>query len=262
MNPLENRKSRQNLGLIALIALLIALPGRPAGVDARRATAEPEWALHPPDCKRDKVAWERFDPYGRWMDSFDKNWRNDLKQVELYKKNKDAWHAAWLKEDVVDTTWIDIDGDGWCDVITSAHRESYTTFSGKPILLKEPRGIYLRTKDGFKSMLPGSNTGEFEGSSITVYWDLKERSAVLIKRVFQGNLISAGDDQENQFHLRHMLRGAFTSLAAGKQDVYQDYYVEVEPLLYNGVLPDEVARRIWEEEARRAGVQDLFTWSK
>ncbi len=64
------------------------------------------------------------------------------------------------KEDAVDVTWVDVDGDDWCDAITSGDTEPYKNAKGKPVLLFEPRGIYLRTDQGFKPFKDGTITGE------------------------------------------------------------------------------------------------------
>ena len=74
------------------------------------------------------------------------------------------------KEDAVDVTWVDIDGDGWCDAITSGDIEPYKNAKGKPALLFEP-GQSFCERVKLQALPENMITGEYEGSSFTVYWD-------------------------------------------------------------------------------------------
>lgn len=154
---------------------------------------------------------------------------------------------------MVDVTWVDINGDGWCDAITSGEKEVFKQ-AGKPLLLRAPRGIYLKTGDSFKPLKDGMISSEFEGSSITVYWDNVTRSAVIYKHIWQGNFIGGGGDGGDEFHVRQMLRAMFAAHRAGNFDAENAYFSEVDPFLYTHQMRHAVADRIWQEEAKRAGV--------
>lgn len=209
-----------------------------------------------PYCEKDAAAWGNFSPYDEWMAERGRNPRGKMKPRSEYARERATYNKHWKKLDAVDKTWIDIDGDGWCDVITSGDEEPYKYRKDKPTLLLSPRGIYMRTPSGFKSYKPGMITGEYEGVSFTAYWDTEAKATLLVQRVYQGNLVGAGGDGDSQFHLRHMLRASFEALAAGNRPEYWDYHEEAAPFFYNRAIPEDTAWAIWEEEARRAGVRD------
>ncbi len=232
---------------VAVVALAIAtcpvqgqdLPSGASESDAQ-ATA---LTIELPACKRDRKAWKAFSPWA-------------------YLR-KEAWTATeiarldkfWRKEDAIDVTWVDIDGDGWCDAITSGDKEPYKHAKGKPVLLFEPRGIYLRTEHGFKPFRDGMIAGEYEGSSFTIYWDTKSHSAAIYSRIWQGNLIAGLGLGDDAFHFRQMLRASFAAHKLGNVDEESQYLTEVEPFLYTSRhIPRSLAKRIWAEEARRAKV--------
>lgn len=226
-----------------------------ANADARK---EPTWLLEFPKCERDEKSWKNYSPLANLMDWTDPGWRKSPKELARFKKYNRIAKQTWLREDAVDFTWIDIDGDGWCDVITSSASEPYNKQTGKPILLLSPQGIYLRTQQGFKPHKSGMMTNEYHGSSLIAYWDTVSKSAVLITRVYQGNLVDPGDSHEDEYHFRQLLRAAFSALAAGDEETYDRYYIEAEPFFHGGRLMPGVAEEIWEEEARRAGVRDKY----
>lgn len=200
-----------------------------------------------PACKRDMKAWKAFSP---WAYLRKEAWTPE----EIARLDK-----SWRKEDAVDVTWVDIDGDGWCDAITSAYEEPYKNAKGKPVLLFQPRGIYLRTGRGFKPFGGGSLSADHEGSSFTIYWDTQSHSAVIFTRVYQGNAVGGIGEGSDEFHLRQMLRASFAAHKAGRAEEENDYYVEVESFLYTTLqIPRAISKRVWAEEAQRAGVDLEF----
>jgi len=200
-----------------------------------------------PVCRRDMVMWRGFSPWNR------------LRQEGESDATIARLSAHWRKEDAVDVTWVDIDGDGWCDAITSGQKETFKA-SVKPMLLYAPRGIYLRTPQGFKPYRPGMLTGEYEGSSFVLYWQKSSKSAVIYIRVYQGNLIQGLGGKGDEFHVRHMLRAAFAGHRAGDMEVESAYLAEVDPFFYRSGMERAVARQIWKEEAERAGVDEEFPY--
>lgn len=159
-------------------------------------------------------------------------------------------------------TWVDIDGDGWCDAITSADEEPYKNAKGKPVLLLQPRGIYLRTERGFEPFGGGRLSVDHEGSSFTVYWDTESHSAAIYSRIWQGNLLAGLGPGDDAFHFRQMMRASFAAHKAGNVDEESQYATEVEPFLYTSrYLPRAVVKRIWAEEAQRAGVDLAFPYA-
>ncbi|MBL0945522.1 MAG: hypothetical protein IBJ04_14420 [Hydrogenophaga sp.] len=200
-----------------------------------------DWTIDLPVCKQDLPMWKAFSPWHR------------LKR----QGRSEAWIASltkhWREADAVDVTWVDIDGDGWCDAITSGTKETHRQ-AGKPIMLYAPRGIYLRTDRGFKPFKDGMITSEYEGSSFTIYWDNVSKSAVIYKHIWQGNFVGGGGDGGDEFHVRQMLRAMFAAHKAGQAEEEFAYFIEVDPFLYTHQMPHAVADRIWQEEARRAGV--------
>ena len=242
---------------MAIVALTVAtapVQGRGASSNEAASNAEATKSeaialtIDLPSCKQDNKAWANFSP--RKLNIDPKLWN-----LPSYKKRIRESDARWRKRDAVDVTWVDIDGDGWCDAITSGDKEPYKNAKGKPVLLFQPRAIYLRTSQGFMPFRDGMITGEYEGSSFTIYWDTRSQSAVIFIRVYQGNAIGGIGDGSEEFHLRQMLRASFAAHKAGKAEEENDYYVEVEPFLYTRLqIPRPVAKRIWAEEAQRAQV--------
>jgi hypothetical protein len=210
--------------------------------------SEADWTVDLPPCKRDVPMWKAFSPWGY------------LRQEGESEATVARLTSRWRKEDAVDVTWVDIDGDGWCDAITSGQEEVYKQ-GGKPILLYSPRGIYMRTANGFKAFKVGMIPSDYEGSSFTIYWDNVSKSAVIYKRIWQGNLVGGGGgDGGDEFHVRHMLRAMFAAQKANKDREAFDYFTEVDPFFYTRQMPRDVARRIWNEEAERAGVDEAFPY--
>ncbi len=236
---------------VAMAALIIAagpVQGQEPPTTASTSTNDiTGLTIDLPECKRDINAWKVFSPW-----------------AYLRKRSRTAAEIArldkrWRKKDAVDVTWVDIDGDGWCGAVTSGDKEPYKSAKGKPVLLFQPRAIYLRTSQGFMPFRDGMITGEYEGSSFTIYWDTRYQSAVIFIRVYQGNAIGGIGDGSEEFHLRQMLRASFAAHKAGKAEEEHDYYVEVEPFLYTRLqIPRPVAKRIWAEEAQRAQVDLEF----
>lgn len=232
---------------IAMTALIIA--ANPAqGQDSSNSTGASNaeatgLTIDLPVCKRDMKAWRAFSP---WAYLRTKAWT----VAEIARLDR-----SWRKEDAVDVTWVDIDGDGWCDAITSGDKEPHKNAKGKPVLLFEPRGIYLRTRTGFAPFKDGMITGEFEGSSFTIYWDTESHSAAIYTRIWQGNLIGGLGLADDAFHFRQMLRASFAAHKAGNIEEESQYYTEVAPFLYTSRhISRPVAKRIWNEEAQRAQV--------
>lgn len=255
------RKCRRVLSfpLVVVLCMLFSSELVHAGDALVKAEGEhPSYSVHLPDCKRDVDTWKQFSPMAHWMDRNVSDWRTNPKEMARFRKHYKSSQRTWIKEDVVDTTWIDIDGDGWCDVITSGDHEPYKEGKGRPVLLSNPHGIYMRTEKGFQPYKPGMITNEYLGSSLTVYWDQVHKEAVLVKRIFQGNLVGVGEDADNAFHFRQMLRAAFSALAEGDKETYYSYFEEAQPFLYDFRLPAEISDRVWQEEAKRAGVEDMF----
>ncbi|MGC4395764.1 hypothetical protein [Hydrogenophaga sp. T2] len=213
------------------------------------STPTVDWTIDMPACKRDMLGWQTFSPWNR------------LRQKGDAESTITRLTAQWRKDDAVDVTWVDIDGDGWCDVITSAHMEMFKNPHRMPVLLKFPRGIYLRTEHGFEPFKVGMDTSEYDGSSFTIYWDNVSKSAVIYKRIWQGNLVGGGGgDGGDEFHVRHMLRAMFAAQKANRDREAFDYFTEVDPFFYTHQMPHEVAKRIWNEEAERAGVDEAFPY--
>lgn len=219
------------------IAAGLAISQDMASVPNASIVAAMDLTIDLPPCRDDANAWRTF---SRWAHLRQRAW--SLQEIAKLDQR-------WRKEDAVDITWVDIDGDGRCDVISSGDEEPYKHASGKPTLLLQPRGIYLRTAKGFKVFKE-----QFEGSSFTLYWDKRSRSAVIFKRVYQGNLVGGGSDNSDEFHLRQTLRAAFAAKRAGNAEEEGRYLDEANPFLYTDQVPKPVAKRIWTEEARRAGV--------
>lgn len=207
-----------------------------------------DWTIDLPLCKQDLPMWKSFSPWHRL--------REQGRTEEWISSLTTQWH----REDAVDVTWVDIDGDGWCDAITSGDKEIYKQ-GRRPLLLQTPRGIYMRTENGFKPFKVGMITSDYEGSSFTIYWDNASKSAVIYKRIWQGNLVGGGGgDGGDEFHVRHMLRAMFAAQKANKDREAFDYFTEVDPFFYTRQMPRDVARRIWNEEAERAGVDEAFPY--
>ncbi|QRR33048.1 hypothetical protein JNX00_15460 [Hydrogenophaga sp. YM1] len=235
---------------IAMVMLVIALPthGQEVPISASASNVEAtSLTIDLPACKRDMKAWKAFSPWAYLRKEGD----SEATVARLTRH--------WKREDAVDVTWVDIDGDGWCDAITSGYKEPYKNAKGKPVLLFQPRAIYLRTSQGFKPFLGNRITGEYEGRSFTIYWDTQSHSAVIFTRVYQGNAVGGIGEGSDEFHLRQMLRASFAAHKAGRADEENDYYVEVESFLYTTLqIPRAISKRIWAEEAQRAGVDLEF----
>ncbi|WP_322469281.1 hypothetical protein SOM08_15725 [Hydrogenophaga sp. SNF1] len=241
---------------IAAMALTIAsgpVQGQELSNGAGPSNTETtELTIDLPACKRDMQAWKVFSP--RKLDIDPKLWNDPY-----FKKRIEESDARWRKEDVIDVTWVDIDGDGWCDAITSGDKEPYKNAKGKPTLLFQPRAIYIRTGHGFIPFREGMITEQYEGSSFTIYWDTQSHSAVIFTRVYQGNAVGGIGEGSDEFHLRQMLRASFAAHKAGRAEEENDYYVEVESFLYTTLqIPRATSKRIWAEEAERAGVDLAF----
>ncbi|QRR35588.1 hypothetical protein JNX00_06910 [Hydrogenophaga sp. YM1] len=224
-------------------------PSNPSNTEATGLT------IDLPACRRDMKAWKLFSP-GKL--DFDPRLWND----PYFKKRIKESDARWRKEDVIDVTWVDVDGDGWCDAIVSSEKEPYGNVKGKPILLFQPREIHLRTAQGFKPFGGGKRSIDYEGSSFTVYWDTESHSAAIYSRIWQGNLIAGLGPGDDAFHFRQMMRASFAAHKAGNVDEESQYATEVEPFLYTSrYLPRAVVKRIWAEEAQRAGVDLAFPYA-
>ena len=238
---------------IALVVLVIAtnpVRGQEPSNSASPSSSETTGlTIDLPACKRDMKAWKAFSP---WAYLRKRAWTG----AEIARLDK-----SWRKEDVVDVTWVDIDGDGWCDAITSGDKELYKNAKGKPILLFQPRAIYIRTGHGFIPFREGMITEQYEGSSFTIYWDTQSHSAVIFTRVYQGNAVGGIGEGSDEFHLRQMLRASFAAHKAGRAEEENDYYVEVESFLYTTLqIPRAISKRIWAEEAQREGVDLEFPY--
>jgi hypothetical protein len=216
-------------------------------VESETPPAALDLTIDLPVCKRDMSMWKSFSPWHR------------LRQ----QGRSEEWIASltkhWRKEDAVDVTWVDIDGDGWCDAITSGQKEIFKS-SVRPLLLYAPRGIYLRTAQGFTPFRPGMITSEYEGSSFVVYWQKSTKNAVIVIRVYQGNLIQGLGGEGDEFHVRQMLRAAFAGHRAGNTDVENAYLAEIDPFFHRSGIPRPVVKQIWKEEAERAGVDLEFPY--
>lgn len=238
---------------IAMVMLVIALPthGQEVPISASASNVEAtSLTIDLPTCKRDMKAWKAFSPWAYLRKEGD----SEATVARLTRH--------WKREDAVDVTWVDIDGDGWCDAITSGDIEPYKNAKGKPVLLFEPRAIFLRTSQGFKPFQENMITGDYEGSSFTVYWDTESHSAAIYSRIWQGNLIAGLGPGDDAFHFRQMMRASFAAHKAGNVDEESQYATEVEPFLYTSrYLPRAVVKRIWAEEAQRAGVDLAFPYA-
>lgn len=238
------------LQAIVLMVASTAIGCVAAADDAARTLrhSSVDWTIDFPLCRQDLPMWKAFSPWHR------------LRQQGRSEEWITSLTKHWRKEDAVDVTWVDIDGDGWCDAITSGDKEIYKQ-GGKPFLLQAPRGIYMRTKNGFQPFKDGMIPSDYEGSSFTIYWDNVSKSAVIYKRIWQGNLVGGGGgDGGDEFHVRHMLRAMFAAQKANREREAFDYFTEVDPFFYTHQMPHEVAKRIWNEEAERAGVDEAFPY--
>lgn len=212
-----------------------------------------DWSVRFPPCRRDLEAWLAFSPYELSLDS-------RLRHHPYFEKQRRESDRLWRQQDAVDLTWLDLDGDGWCDVITSAEAEPFKGRDGVPVLLQHARGIYVHQRSGFKSFDSGPVPAQLDGMSLVIYWNRRLKKAEFFARWYQGGVVGGLAPDHDAFHFRHMIRAAFEAMRSGDIQAEMAYYAEAEPLMSQGIFSRVMAKRIWLEEANRAGVELTYPY--
>lgn len=222
----------------------------PPATSASRQQENPKVApftIEGPACQRDWKAWQAFSPARLRADP-------TLREMPQHQKQFSDADARWRREDAVDMFWVDLDGDGWCDVISSGDSEPYKHVKNTPVLLLQPRGAYLRTQDGFKPFVGGGLPSMLDGLSLAIYWEMSTGRVHMLWRWYQGGVVGGANAPIEAFHFRQMVRSAFAAIKAKDVDKEAAFYAEAEPMMYQGVFPVALAKTIWLEEAKRAGL--------
>jgi len=181
-----------------------------------------------PACKRNDAAW--------WAQilSFEKMWndprrRSDLRsRASLYGSTSpdfDDWPLEFRRRPpqtpqgavpqfgpAQGVTWLDIDGDGWCDALLSVEPEAAKR-PGLPILLTSLSSA-LFFDPASKTFKPGdrgkyffnSRGGEIT-SAFTFYYNRKARRVETVERIFSSGMLYSSEGWE-ELHGQLMLKGA------------------------------------------------------
>lgn len=148
--------------------------------------------------------------------------------------------------------WVDLNGDGWCDVIASGDSDPYKNEKSTPVLLLQPRGTYLRTPDGSRPYAEGCLPSRLDGLSLVIYWDKSTGRAKVFWRLYQGGVVGGANAPIEAFHFWQMIRAALAAINANDIDKRTVFYAEA--LMYQGIFPAPLAKTIRREETRRAGL--------
>jgi hypothetical protein len=224
------------------------------------ASDEADFSIDLPTCKRDLKAWQKFSPLAEASTKAD---RTSLA----------ASRAAFLREAAQDIIWVDLNADGWCDIVTSVQKQRFTIQqNGKPLLLPEanctlqydPREkVFHYFPDSSRACISGelangNRQGRKQWSSSAYYLNKRTKEVERVTRDYMSNSIQATSAGAIVFHSRMMLRQLIRELercnktAPTKKCGDVIYKNEVEPL-FDFVLSPETARAIQDKEARRNG---------
>jgi hypothetical protein len=217
---------------------------------------EADFSIDLPTCKRDLKAWQKFSPLAE-------------QSAKADRTSLAASRAAFLLEDAQDIIWIDLNADGWCDIVTSVQKQRFTIQqTGKPLLLPEanctlqydPRNkVFHHFPDLSRACISGElANGSKQWLSSAYYFNKRTKKVERVTRDYMSNSIQATSAGAIVFHSRMMLRELIRELercnkaAPTKKCGDVIYKNEVEPL-FDTVLSPETARAIQDEEARRNG---------
>jgi hypothetical protein len=221
----------------------------------KHPSASLDWSVRFPSCRRDPKAWRAFSPYGLSLDP-------RLRQHPYFEKQRRESDRLWRQQDAVDLTWLDLDGDGWCDVITSAEAEPFKGRDGTPTLLQHARSIYVHRQSGFKPFVSAHVPSQLDGMSLVIYWNRRQKKAEFYLRWYQGGVVGGLSPDHDAFHFRHMVRTAFAGRKTGDIQSEMAFYAEAEPLMSQGLLSPALAKRIWLEETHRAGIELTYPYGE
>lgn len=210
-----------------------------------------------PACKRNDAAWwaqvQRFDKM--WNDPrrfSDVSWRverwNDtLPHVEDWPLRLRVPPMQTKKGAVPEfgpaqgVTWLDIDGDGWCDALLSVDAEAVKR-PGLPIILTDLSAalFYDPASEAFKQGSRGPYLFNSRGGEITsafsFYYNRKARRVETVERIFSSGMLYSSEGWE-ELHGQLMLKGALLTEPRCKQAGG-----ESEPCTANTAMNEEFER--------------------
>lgn len=197
---------------------------------AEMKPAFPPQDLNPdlPSCKRNDAAW--------WaqIQRYEKMW-NDPRRPSDVSWRVERWHDTlphvddWPLElrapppgtpvgavsqfgPAQGVTWLDIDGDGWCDALLSVEPEAIKR-SGLPIILVRLSAalFFDPVSRTFKQGARGSYFFKSRGGEITsafsFYYNRKARRVETVERIFSSGMLYSSEGWE-ELHGRLMFKGA------------------------------------------------------
>ena len=210
-----------------------------------------------PACKRNDEAW--------WaqVQSFEKMWndprrRSDLRsRASLYGSTLpgfDDWPLELRRRPpqtpqgavpqfgpAQGLTWLDIDGDGWCDALLSIRPEAAKR-PGLPVILVSLSSalFFDPASKTFKEGTRGSYFYKSRGgeitSAFTFYYNRKAHRVETVERIFSSGMLYSSEGWE-ELHGQLMLKGALLTEPLCKQAGG-----ESEPCIANTAMNEEFER--------------------
>lgn len=181
-----------------------------------------------PTCKRNDAAWwAQVQAYEKmWNDPRrinDVSWRvaraqDTLPSFEAWPRELRRPSQSGIRDGVPQfgaaqgVTWIDIDGDGWCDVVLSVQPEPVKR-PGLPIILANASAAFFfdptsqTFKTGKQGLYSTSSRGGEITSAFTFYYNRKARRVETVERIFSSGMRYSSKGWE-ELHGRLMFKGA------------------------------------------------------
>ncbi len=218
-----------------------------------------------PACKKNIKAWERYSP------------RDSQKNFKATTKQRAASRATFLVEKAVDIVWVDLNGDGWCDIITTNTKQvTLTPSPPEPPLMvvnADCNLFYDPTQKVFDFIAQHDNCQADEDARgakswyfNAVYFNHDTGKVERVSRSYRGSSMFGDSSGVLLYHARIMLRSMLQvqALCLAKKRapidgscVRNEYSDEVE-IMFKETLDKATADKMTAEEvARNGGVAAL-----
>lgn len=194
----------------------------------KRSYASADISPDLPACKRNDAAWwaqvQRYEQ--AWNDPrrtsnaswWSEQWAHTVPHFEDWPRTLRTPSASTPKGEVPvfsqaqGVSWLDIDGDGWCDVLLSTAPEAAKR-PGLPVILAKLSAVLFfdPSSKTFKAGNRGDYLASYRGgevtSAFTLYYNRKMRRVETVERTFSSGMHYSSQGWE-ALHGKLMLKGA------------------------------------------------------